>query len=783
MKIKEAPLKAIKCNNIYTDSKSPPISGLLIFSSIFEEIINFSMCSESEKNEYLKAYEIIDCSELYIFPGIIDMNTHLNSNHEDPEWSNFAEITKLSIQGGITTLIDNPLMNKYDQDFNEINCLENRISKLKGNIYTDCGLFAYIGKHNYESIEEIHKTHIPLGYKIHLTKTWIPELPIMNKAALGGLMKKISENEFLYNILISVHCVFASDKEMFMCSPLRKESKEKRLNLNLDIRNSHDFAGGLPEDFDGKSKEEDPMIQYLSDDQIDDWINCADQKNNLTEIEKLEIQAKIIGKFQEENSIAKMELFQYNSKDSPLMETYEQSSSSAINSAASISNGSDSESPKEKHDKTKEFSLLGNIIPIKTGFTSIQAFSNKKPTPLLVKNKLTSSEKEKHEDLNIQKEEVKTADYVLRKGADSFKLSTEPSKLLSRRLVTSVSVISENSIEKFNSLKSINSFEAIKLQDLKVDQKTNKDKENKINHSYEMYVSNHSLSWETKGIRLVLNKAEKFSKNQLKKHKLKLFFMNLSSNSLLFQINHFKKGLKNKENLEIYTEVCTPYLYFHTLKIKESLTKFKISPPIRIKKERDLFLQTLKLDSFIDVVSSFHSFVPWTYKFIDKGNFRRSLEGLSCIGFNLQILWTKLFEMTQKVNSKSQAIKLILEHENMILKALQIEAKTYNNIMKIMIQKLCENPAKILNLENKKGKIAKGIDADFIIWNPFKCYKINTRDLPLKETKGFIFNNVRIYGEIKETYLRGQLIFKRNEKAPHFYQKHGEILTQYHQNP
>ena len=308
--------KVIKCNNIFTDSDSPPISGLIIFSSTFEEIINFSVCSETEKNEFLNSYDIEDFSESYIIPGIIDMNVHLNSNYQEPEWSNLAEITKLSIQGGITTLIDNPIMNNYDEKFNEILCLQNRIFNLKGNTYSDIGLFGYLGKHNYEMIEEIHDSNLALGYKIHLTRTWMPELPIMNQQSLGHLFKKIRGNKFLKNILLAFHCVSASDKKLMMCSPLRKEPKEKRLDFEIEIRDSNDFAGGLSEDLDGNS-DEDPKIDYLSDDQIDEWMKIADQKK--TELQKLEIQAKRLAKFQEENSIAKMELFQYFSKDSPLV--------------------------------------------------------------------------------------------------------------------------------------------------------------------------------------------------------------------------------------------------------------------------------------------------------------------------------------------------------------------------------------------------------------------------------------------------------------------------------
>lgn len=756
----ESSIQAIKCNNIFLDSSSPPISGLLIFSSTFEEIINFATCTEHEKEKY-KKHNILDFSDSYIFPGIIDMNLHLNSNSEDPEWAKTSEITKLCIQGGVTTLIDNPFMNRYNGDFDEVLSLKERIANIKEEIYTDCGLFGYLGNHNYKMIEEIHNSRLVLGYKLHLSRTWQSELPFITKKALGQLFKKIGANPLLRNVLLAFHSVLASDWDMFMCSPLKKYSHTKRFTDEINIRNSTDFAGGLSEDLGFVSKEEDPNSNYLSDDELDDWMNSIEKKQNMTELERLEIQAKIICKSQEESSIAKMELFQYHSKDSPLIEAYESSSSSSV-----FNTDSCQESPSP-------------FIPLKNGVPSIpiiQSFQYKKPTPLLVQkinNLNVEKENKASDDGRDSYEEIKTADLLL-KNRDSLKIVSEPSKLLSRRMLTSTSLITGSPDQKYHSLNSIGSFEVIKL---KTDQKTTKEKENIINHNYEMFLSNHALTWEIKGVRMILHKAKTcmFESNPLDQ-KPKLLFMNLSSNSLLFQIKNFKEVNKTSQNMEIFTEICTPYLYFHSSRIKEGQTQFKASPPIRIKRERDLFLEGIKQEGIIDVVSSYHFYVPWVYKDIDKGNFRKGFEGLNCAGLNLPVLWTQLFSKTQKSDSKNQAIKLILEHENLKVKALQIEVKTHNAIMRVMMEKLCENPAKILGLEARKGRIAKGLDADFLIWNPFKKLKITEKDLPLKDSKSFIFLNMKLYGEIKETYLRGGLVFRRNEKGNHLYVKKGEVL-------
>lgn len=36
-----------------------------------------------------------------------------------------------------------------------------------------------------------------------------------------------------------------------------------------------------------------------------------------------------------------------------------------------------------------------------------------------------------------------------------------------------------------------------------------------------------------------------------------------------------------------------------------------------------------------------------------------------------------------------------------------------------MIDTMCKKPAMILKINDKKGEIKKGLDADFVVWNPF----------------------------------------------------------------
>lgn len=211
-------------------------------------------------------------------------------------------------------------------------------------------------------------------------------------------------------------------------------------------------------------------------------------------------------------------------------------------------------------------------------------------------------------------------------------------------------------------------------------------------------------------------------------------------------------------NVKLLTEVCIPYLYFHSEMIKPKETKFKNSPPIRVKQEKDLLLQGVKEENLVDIVSSSHIYIAPEYKIIDKGNFRKSFDGLSCIGFNLQVLWTKLY-----IREKKKPIEI------------EEKEKQFNNLFKIIIKKMCVNPAKILGLENKKGSIKKGAHADLVVWNPFKIIKIEPQKIVLNSPKLFLFRKKRMYGEVTHTFLRGKLVYKLGDPSL-LKEKNGKII-------
>ena len=176
-----------------------------------------------------------------------------------------------------------------------------------------------------------------------------------------------------------------------------------------------------------------------------------------------------------------------------------------------------------------------------------------------------------------------------------------------------------------------------------------------------------------------------------------------------------------------------------------------------------LLLQSLKINSKIDIfdtLSSSHLQVPLLYKEIGNNNFRRSFSGLSCIGPNLQAIWTKFYSFEKK-KFKNNSKKEQLSSERIIY------------LMKKLVKYLCEKPADISFLKNK-GTIKKGKDADIVIWNPFKVTTIEKENVYLKHPEIYLYCDKKLYGSIEKTFLRGKLVYDKDNKQ---FEKIGKILS------
>jgi allantoinase len=79
-----------------------------------------------------------------------------------------------------------------------------------------------------------------------------------------------------------------------------------------------------------------------------------------------------------------------------------------------------------------------------------------------------------------------------------------------------------------------------------------------------------------------------------------------------------------------------------------------------------------------------------------------------------------------------------------------------------LVRWMCSGPARLVGLDNHKGSIAAGFDADIVVWNPERRFIVRPKML-LHRHKLTPYLNQPLRGEVETTFLRGEMIYDRGQ--------------------
>jgi allantoinase len=176
---------------------------------------------------------------------------------------------------------------------------------------------------------------------------------------------------------------------------------------------------------------------------------------------------------------------------------------------------------------------------------------------------------------------------------------------------------------------------------------------------------------------------------------------------------------------QITVETCPHYLHFAAEDVPEGATEFKCCPPIRERENREQLWQALG-DGTIDMVVSDHSPCPPDMKLREQGDFMKAWGGISSLQLRLPVMWT--------------------------------EASARGFTIAQMAEWLCGAPARQVGLAERKGSISVGNDADVVIWNPHREFRV-APELIQHRHKLTPYAGELLRGVVEKTFLRGQMVY------------------------
>jgi allantoinase len=230
---------------------------------------------------------------------------------------------------------------------------------------------------------------------------------------------------------------------------------------------------------------------------------------------------------------------------------------------------------------------------------------------------------------------------------------------------------------------------------------------------YETFLKSRPDEAELAAIELLLSVCQEYG--------CRIHIVHLSTARALDRLNDAKH-----RGLPLTAETCPHYLHLAAEDIVDGATQYKCAPPIRRRENREALWQGLR-DGVIDLVATDHSPCPPAMKQIERGDFRAAWGGISSVSLALSVVWT--------------------------------EARLRGFSLADVVRWMAEGPARLAGCQERKGLLAPGFDADFVVFDPEAERNVNEAQLyyrhPLSPYLG-----KRLTGKVMMTFLRGACVFK-----------------------
>ncbi|MCA1637179.1 MAG: allantoinase AllB [Acidobacteria bacterium] len=183
------------------------------------------------------------------------------------------------------------------------------------------------------------------------------------------------------------------------------------------------------------------------------------------------------------------------------------------------------------------------------------------------------------------------------------------------------------------------------------------------------------------------------------------------------------------EGLPLTVETCPHYLTFAAEEIPDGATHFKCCPPVRERENRERLWAALA-DGTIDMIVSDHSPCTPNLKLLETGDFLDAWGGIAALQFSLPAIWT------------------------------QLQKRGFG--LRELTRWMSAAPAKLAGLDKRKGHLAVSYDADIVIFQPEKKFKVVPEIIEFKN-KLTPYSGMNLRGVVEATYVRGAKVYESGQ--------------------
>lgn len=229
---------------------------------------------------------------------------------------------------------------------------------------------------------------------------------------------------------------------------------------------------------------------------------------------------------------------------------------------------------------------------------------------------------------------------------------------------------------------------------------------------YQAFLESRPPAWEEAAIALLIDLC--------RRTRCHVHIVHLSSASCLGLLRAAKD-----EGLPISVETCPHYLCLEAEGVPNGATEYKCAPPIRDHANREALWRGL-FDGIIDFVITDHSPCTPGLKRKDDGNFEQAWGGIASLQLGLPAIWT--------------------------------EARARGASLEALARWLSLAPAQFAGLARDKGRIAAGLAADLVIWDPDERFIVEPDTLFFRH-KLTPYAHREMYGRVHQTLLGGQVAY------------------------